>query len=63
MSSSSTEQIEKQMVIRELVPGVTTLSVPFSRGGIIKFGGRATIGIYHFLSLAVSPPSSLRDFY
>lgn len=40
MSSSS---IEDQMVIRELVPGVTTLSVPFSRGGIIKFGGRATI--------------------
>jgi hypothetical protein len=42
--SSDTEKMEKQMVIRELVPGVTTLSVPFSRGGLVKFGGRATIG-------------------
>ena len=44
--SSDTEKMEKQMVIRELVPGVTTLSVPFSRGGLVKFGGRATIGTF-----------------
>jgi hypothetical protein len=36
------------MVIRDLVPGVTTLSVPFLRVGRIKFGGRATIGISTF---------------
>lgn len=36
---------EEVMVIREIVPGVTTLSVPFLRFGLIKFGGRATIGI------------------
>ena len=37
---------EEVMVIRELVPGITTLSVPFLRFGRIKFGGRATIGTY-----------------
>lgn len=38
---------EEVMVIREIVPGVTTLSVPFLRGGLIKFGGRATISMSH----------------
>ena len=33
------------MVIRDLNPSITTLSVPFLRFGRIKFGGRATIGI------------------
>jgi hypothetical protein len=37
---------DDSMVIRELVPGVTTLSVPFARFGRIKFGGRATVGKY-----------------
>lgn len=36
---------EDVMVIRELAPGVTTLSVPFLRFDKIKFGGRATIGM------------------
>jgi hypothetical protein len=36
---------EDVMVIRDLAPGVTTLSVPFLRVGLIKFGGRATIGM------------------
>jgi hypothetical protein len=35
---------EGVMVIREITPNVTTLSVPFLRFGRIKFGGRATIG-------------------
>lgn len=37
----------KVMVIRQVAPQITTLSVPFSRFGLIKFGGRATLGIYH----------------
>ena len=37
---------EEVMVIREVVPGVTTLSVPFLRFDKIKFGGRATIGMF-----------------
>lgn len=36
---------EKVMVIRDVTPNVTTLSVPFLRFGMIKFGGRATIGM------------------
>lgn len=46
---------EDVMVIRELVPGITTLSLPFARGGLIKFGGRATIGVY---SIHNTSPSS-----
>jgi hypothetical protein len=40
---------DKTMVVREVVPGVTTLATPFLRFGRIKFGAKATIGI--------SPPS------
>lgn len=32
------------MVIRNITPNVVTLSVPFARFGVIKVGGRATIG-------------------
>jgi hypothetical protein len=39
---------EEVMVIRDIAPNVTTLSVPFLRFGRIKFGGRATIGISSF---------------
>jgi len=35
---------EEVMVIREITPNVTTLSLPFLRFGRIKIGGRATIG-------------------
>lgn len=35
---------EQVMVIRQVTPEITTLSVPFSRFGRIKFGGRATLG-------------------
>jgi hypothetical protein len=37
---------EEVMVIRDVVPGVTTLSVPFLRFGLIKIGGRATVGMH-----------------
>jgi hypothetical protein len=37
----------KVMVIRQITPQITTFSVPFSRFGLIKFGGRGTLGIYH----------------
>ncbi|CRG87633.1 Pyrolysin [Talaromyces islandicus] len=33
----------KVMVIRQITPQVTTFSVPFSRFGLIKFGGRGTL--------------------
>jgi hypothetical protein len=48
------QNAEEVMVIREIAPGVTTLSVPFLRFGRIKFGGRATIGIS--LSVPFSTP-------
>lgn len=32
------------MVIRKVTPDIVTLSVPFARFGIIKFGGRGTLG-------------------
>jgi hypothetical protein len=44
----------KVMVIRQVTPQITTLSVPFSRFGLIKFGGRATLGIYHALAHSVN---------
>ncbi|KAG9242282.1 hypothetical protein BJ878DRAFT_179647 [Calycina marina] len=50
---------EEVMVIREIAPGVTTLSVPFLRFGMIKFGGRATIVKMSSGSLAVFNPVSL----
>jgi hypothetical protein len=34
----------KVMVIREVIPGITTFSTPFWRFGSIKVGGRGTIG-------------------
>lgn len=42
---------EAVLVIRDVLPNITTLSLPFARFGILKFGGRATIGL-------PSPPSS-----
>jgi hypothetical protein len=33
------------MVIRKVTPEITTLSVPFARFGVFKFGGRGTIGM------------------
>jgi hypothetical protein len=35
---------EDVMVIRNVTPNIVILSVPFARGGILKVGGRATIG-------------------
>ncbi|KAL2062391.1 hypothetical protein VTL71DRAFT_6657 [Oculimacula yallundae] len=46
-------------VIREIVPGVTTISVPFLRFGRIKFGGRATIVKLQSGTLAVFSPTPL----
>ncbi|KAH8594049.1 hypothetical protein B0O99DRAFT_574229 [Bisporella sp. PMI_857] len=52
---------EETMVIREVVPGVTTLSVPFLRFGLIKFGGRATIIKLQSGSLFVFSPVALTE--
>ena len=35
----------KVMVIRQVTPSITTLSLPFARFGIFKVGGRGTIGM------------------
>jgi hypothetical protein len=47
---------EEVMVIRDVVPGITTLSVPFLRFGLIKLGGRATIGPLPPLESTLFPP-------
>lgn len=33
------------MVIRDISPNITTLSVPFKRFGLFRMGGRGTIGM------------------
>jgi hypothetical protein len=40
---------EEVMVIRDISPLITTLSVPFLRFGLIKVGGRATVGMLSLL--------------
>jgi hypothetical protein len=47
------------MVIRDVVPGITTLSVPFALPGPVKAGGRGTIVRLSTASLAVFSPVSL----
>ena len=49
----------KVMVIRDITPTITTLSVPFLRFGLIKLGGRATIVKLKTGSLAVFSPVAL----
>ncbi|ORX94282.1 hypothetical protein BCR34DRAFT_550381 [Clohesyomyces aquaticus] len=51
----------KVMVIREVVPAITTLSVPFWRFGRIKVGGRGTIVRLRSGALAVFSPVALTD--
>lgn len=50
---------EEVMVIRDLVPGITTFSVPFLRFGLIKFGGRGTVVRLSSGNLAVFSPVAL----
>ncbi|KAE8454457.1 hypothetical protein EG329_000080 [Mollisiaceae sp. DMI_Dod_QoI] len=50
---------EEVMVIRDIAPNVTTLSVPFLRFGRVKIGGRATIVRLQSGSLAVFSPVAL----
>ncbi|KAK6072699.1 hypothetical protein SCUP515_07279 [Seiridium cupressi] len=47
------------MVIRDITSNVTTLSVPFSRFGVVRVGGRATIVRLTSGSLAVISPVAL----
>jgi len=49
------------MVIRQVNPFVTTLSVPFWRGGIIKVGGRGTLVRMQNGGVAVFSPVALTD--
>lgn len=35
---------EDVMVIRDVTPNIVTLSVPFSRFGKLRIGGRGTVG-------------------
>lgn len=32
------------MVIRNVTPNIVTMSLPFARFGILRFGGRGTLG-------------------
>jgi len=47
------------MVIRKVTPEITTLSVPFARFGVFKFGGRGTIVKLASGSLAIFSPVTL----
>ncbi len=49
----------KVMVIRDVTPAITTLSVPFLRFGLLKVGGRATLIKLASGSLAVFSPVAL----
>lgn len=42
------------MVIRNVTPNIVTFSVPFSRFGRIKIGGRGTLGMFHIRSVTHS---------
>lgn len=47
------------MVIRDVTPNIVTLSVPFSRFGVLKVGGRGTVVKLTSGSLAVFSPVAL----
>ncbi|KFY51804.1 hypothetical protein V497_08839 [Pseudogymnoascus sp. VKM F-4516 (FW-969)] len=47
------------MVIRDLTPNITTLSVPFSRFGLFRVGGRGTIVRLTSGALSVFSPTAL----
>lgn len=49
----------KVMVIRDITPNITTLSVPFARFGLIKVGGRATLVKLQTGNIAVFSPVAL----
>jgi hypothetical protein len=52
----------KVMVIRDVIPKtITTFSMPFSRFGLIKVGGRGTIVRLQSGALAVFSPTALTD--
>lgn len=44
------------MVIRDVTPNITTLSVPFTRFGLFRVGGRGTIGASFPFPPFLSPP-------
>ncbi|KAK1596896.1 uncharacterized protein LY79DRAFT_667049 [Colletotrichum navitas] len=49
------------MVIRDLTPNITTFSVPFSRFGAVKIGGRGTLVRLTSGRLAIFSPVALTD--
>lgn len=38
------------MVIRSVTPDIVTTSLPFARFGLMRFGGRGTLGEYRTLT-------------
>lgn len=44
------------MVIRDITPNITTFSLPFARFGVVKVGGRATLGMFSLSALL--PPKA-----
>ncbi|KAJ5035088.1 uncharacterized protein L3040_008349 [Drepanopeziza brunnea f. sp. 'multigermtubi'] len=59
MSFQTAGNPDDETVIREVVPGITTISVPFLRFNRIKFGGRATLVRLQSGTLAVFSPTPL----
>jgi hypothetical protein len=51
----------KVMVFRDILPNITTLSVPFKRAGLLKIGGRGTVVKLQTGALAVFSPVALTD--
>jgi hypothetical protein len=43
-AANPTEGAPDPTVIRQLTPDLTILSIPFTKAGILKTGGRATLG-------------------
>jgi len=48
-------------VIRNVTPSITTISLPFSRFGLIKFGGRATLVRLQSGGVVVFSPTTLNN--
>ena len=50
------------MVIRSVTPDIVTMSLPFARFGILKFGARGTMGKYTFALTAEAGCIPLSNF-
>lgn len=54
MSKLAQNNLSEALVIRDVTPNVTTFSIPFARFGVLRVGGRGTIGM-----VSIHPPPHL----